>query len=550
MRLFSQFLILWVLFCLACNSQNTLNSSEQFVLKHYLADIQVDSNTLVLSTVAENLQIPWEITWGSDNWIWFTQQKGTVVRLHPETGEQKQILKIPEVHYQKSRGLLGMAIHPDFAQNPYVYLHYTFLDTTRLPDKVIYSRLVRYTYQNEQLTTPKILLDSIPGKTFHNGSRLLISPDKKLFLSTGDAGNPKDSQDLTKITGKILRMNLDGTIPADNPNPKSLIWASGFRNPQGLIVGAKGLIYSSDHGPNNDDEVNLIQKDKNYGWPDVHGFCDTPEEKKFCEKTTIQAPLKAWTPTIAVAGLDYYNHSQIPTWQNSLLLANLKGRALRVLKLDNSGKEIKAEHIYFQKQLGRIRDVCVAPNGDIYLSTSNHDWHVRDQFFMYEKDSLPRPQDDRIIRISLAKKPLLAQIQQLKNRKILQEDKTAAEMPTEDYQVKASQGQLSLGESIYQKHCAACHRADGSGSEAVPTLAKTDWVTGDKIRLIYLVFNGLSDKIKVNGKEYEGEMPGFGVILKDEEMAAVLNYIRTHFGNKASLVSVAEVGEERRSKNQ
>jgi glucose/arabinose dehydrogenase/mono/diheme cytochrome c family protein len=547
MRLLNQFFILVGLFCLACNSQNP---TEQFILNRYLADIQVDNNVLVLSTVAENLQVPWEITWGPDNWLWFTQQKGTVTRLNPETGEQKQILKIKEVHYQKSRGLLGMAIHPDFAQHPYVYLHYTFLDTTRLPDKVIYSKLVRYTYQNQQLISPKILLDSIPGKTYHNGSRVLITPDKKLLLSTGDAGNPQDAQDLAKITGKILRMNLDGSIPVDNPNPKSLIWAAGFRNPQGLIVGVDGQIYCSDHGPNNDDEVNLIQKGKNYGWPEIHGFCDTPEEKKFCAKMPVITPLKAWTPTIAVAGLDYYNNSQIPAWQNSLILANLKGRALRVLKLDKNGQKIQSEHIYLQKQLGRIRDVCVAPNGDIYLTTSNLDWHLRDQYFMYAKDSLPKPKDDRIVRIRVADKSLLAKIQQLKTRITLQEDKMAAEMPTEDYQVKASQDQLSLGESIYKKNCVACHQKDGSGSEAVPTLVKTDWVTGDKTRLIYLVFNGLSDKIKVNNKEYEGEMPGFGVILKDEEIAAVLNYIRTNFGNQAPLVSVAEVSEERRSKNQ
>src|SRR5690606_2014334 len=308
------------------------------------------------------------------------------------------VLKIPDVFYKKSHGLLGFTPHPEFNEYPYVYLHYTFripLDDTREDVK---SRIVRYALTNDSLTKPFILLDSIVGKTYHNGSRLVISPDKKLFFSMGDAGEPELSQDYSHFNGKILRLNLDGSIPDDNPIPGSPVWSSGHRNPQGLVYATNDKLYSSEHGPNNDDEINLIEKGANYGWPDVHGFCDLENEKKFCEDSTVTEPMKAWTPTVATAGLDYYGYDHIPEWNNALLSVNLKGRDHRVLKLNAKGNSITSEHIYFQKRFGRLRDVCVNDKGQIFLATSNRDWHPRYQPWMY--DSLP-PAGDRIIKMEL-----------------------------------------------------------------------------------------------------------------------------------------------------
>ncbi|NJO02309.1 MAG: c-type cytochrome, partial [Bacteroidia bacterium] len=204
------------------------------------------------------------------------------------------------------------------------------------------------------------------------------------------------------------------------------------------------------------------------------------------------------------------------------------------------------EHIYLQKYLGRIRDVCVAPNGDIYLCTSNHDWHPRYQPWMYEGDSLPHSQDDRIIRLSRATAPMLAQIEKRAIQNPLKEDMVAAEMPSEDWARPVGQVSADQGASLYARHCAGCHRPDGKGAEGmIPPLVATEWVTGSKDRLIYAVLNGLSEPIEVNGVNYDQEMPGFAT-LSDEEVAAILSYIRQSFGNQAGIVTSAEILEERR----
>jgi hypothetical protein len=197
---------------------------------------------------------------------------------------------------------------------------------------------------------------------------LLVVGDK-LFISTGDASNQSNPQNLQVINGKILRINLDGTIPADNPLPGSPIWSWGHRNAQGMVY-ANGKLYASEHGPSTDDEVNIIQKGRNYGWPTVKGFCDAPAEITFCNDSNVVEPLIAWTPTIAVCGLDYYNHPMFPAWQQSLLMTTLAAQDLYQLKLNNTFDSIVSSTVIINNTFGRLRDICVAPNGKIYISTS------------------------------------------------------------------------------------------------------------------------------------------------------------------------------------
>ncbi|CAN5552300.1 hypothetical protein BH23BAC1_BH23BAC1_12220 [soil metagenome] len=435
-----------------------------------------------------------------------------------------------------------MAVHPDLENEPYVFLHYTFSFEKENKIEEIQSRLVRYVYRQDKLTN-FILIDSIPGKSFHNGSRLVISPDNKLFFSMGDIGELATTQDVDYLTGKILRINLDGTIPEDNPFPGNPVWAWGFRNPQGLVYAANGNLYGSDHGPANDDEVNLILKGRNYGWPEVAGFCDQEQEIQYCQDSLIMEPLIAWTPTIAGAGLDYYHHEAIPEWNNALILVNLKGRAMRVLELNEKGDAVEQERIYFQKYFGRMRDLTIAPNGDIYLATSNTDWHPRLQPFLY--DTLPEGAD-RIIRLQKATPPMLTQLQEISNPIALIEDPEVLPLLTEDWAYEPTNDKLALGEKLYLQHCASCHRPDGEGiPELVPPLAQSEWVTGDKGRLIQTLLQGLSEPITVRGETYEQEMPPFA-ILPDEEIASILTYIRQSFGNEAGAVIAGEVFEERK----
>ena len=479
-------------------------------------EILLDSTVIGVSTITTGLDVPWEITWGPDNKIWVTEQGGRVSRVDPKSGHKKLLLNVPDVYRKRSMGLLGMAVSRDLKKQPYVFLLHTFFRQ----EKVL-SRLVRYTYKNDTLSEPLILLTDIPGGNGHNGARVILAPDGKLMMSTGDATVSAHAQNNSSINGKILRLNTDGTIPADNPIPGTAVWSSGHRNIQGLFYGANGVFYSSEHGEATDDELNIIRKGGNYGWPDVQGFCDTREEKAFCERHPVTEPVKTWTPTIAPAGIEYYQSSAVPEWNNSVLLTTLKGSSLYVLKLDKEGKKVSSENIYLNQSYGRFRDVCVSPSGEIYISTSNRDWNPSEGF--------PVVSDDRIIRLS----------------KIRTERKAGTERPVVKKEKPAAA--IATGPAIYINYCAACHKKGGEGVTGnFPPLKANRRVTGDKKSLISVVLNGMSGPIKVKGVEYNQPMPAFK-FLNDRDVAAVVSYIRTNFGTKAGDVTAADVRNVRKA---
>ena len=317
------------------------------------------------SVIVQGLNYPWELVWGPDNFIWMTERYGKISRVNPVTGAVIPLLTIKEVVSNGEGGLLGMALHPDFVKNPEVFVSYDYNSGSGYREKI-----VRFTYNGKTLVNPVVLLDNIAASYIHNGCRLLITPDLKLFITTGDASNQSLPQNKSKLNGKILRLNLDGSIPADNPVPSNPYWSFGHRNAQGLVY-AHNIMYSSEHGPTNDDELNIIEKGRNYGWPTVEGYCNNGSEKVFCAANNVKEPIKAWTPTAAVCGLDFYNHELIPSWKNSLLLVALKNARLYQLKLDGSNKVIIESNEYLYNEYGRLRDVCVAPNGRVYVCTSN-----------------------------------------------------------------------------------------------------------------------------------------------------------------------------------
>ena len=331
----------------------------------------LDSTVLTSRTVIDSIDIPWEITWGHDDYIWMTERFGRVSRVNPQTGDQQVILDISATVYDNSEsGLLGLALHPDFATNPYVYIVYTYLSGSN-----ILERLVRYTYNGSSLVSPLTLLDNITGNTTHIGSRLLILPDKTLLMSTGDAQSQSLPQNKNALEGKILRMNLDGTVPADNPTPNSLVYAVGLRNTQGICRAPNGVVYLSEHGPTSDDELNLLIQDRNYGWPTVTGYCNTPPEINFCNANNVLEPIAAWTPTIAPSDLVWYNHSAIPEFNNKLLMTVLKDKELIAFGFNAAGDSVVAEKAYLQNAFGRLRDICISPSGKIYLATNGASWN-------------------------------------------------------------------------------------------------------------------------------------------------------------------------------
>ncbi len=468
--------------------------------------LKLDTSILSITVIADSLEVPWDIDYhGGTNSLIYTEIGGRISRLDLSTGEKKQLLKIESVYQRRTLGLLGMCLHPDMQAFPYLYATYT----VKRKDS-IYSRLERFTYKGDTLISRKLLLE-IPGNTGHNGSRVSFSKSGKLLWATGDAHSQTFAQDSTSLNGKILRLNFDGSIPEDNPIKGSYVYAWGFRNMQGLAVSDRGHVYTSEHGDAIEDEINLIEPMRNYGWPRIEGKHDLPEEEQFAKVKNTKEPIRSWTPVIAPAGLAYYNSGAIPEWKNSLLLTTLKSQSLRVLKLDETGKEIESEQIFLENHYGRLRAVTVSSNGDVYIATSNRDWNPQPGF--------PQPGDDKILRLSRADKAVK---NPLKGRVITEEKE-----------------ETKSGEALYKAYCASCHKPDGTGLGAVfPALKASASVKGDKSALINIFLNG---SISETGPE---QMPAFK-FLSDEEGAAILSYIRKSWGNNGTAIQEQEIKKHR-----
>lgn len=332
--------------------------------------ITIGTTTVTVDTVASGLDIPWEITWGPDNHIWTTERKGIVSRINPVTKTKTQILDITNIVYQASEsGLLGLALHPDFSNTPEVFLAYTFGISSNIKE-----RLVKYTYNGTSLVYPVILIDSITGNTTHDGARLIFLPDTTLLMTTGDAQNKSLPQNLNSLSGKVLRLKTDGSIPANNPFSNSYVYSFGLRNAQGMMLHPNGKIYISEHGAASNDEFQILLSGRNYGWPNVEGFCDLPAEQTFCAANNVVEPLVAWTPTIAPSDMVYYNNPSFPEFHDAVLMTVLKDKKVIALKLNTNGNSVISQTHYLTNTFQRLRDICIGNNKEIYLATNGASW--------------------------------------------------------------------------------------------------------------------------------------------------------------------------------
>ncbi|NJK77817.1 MAG: PQQ-dependent sugar dehydrogenase [Nanoarchaeota archaeon] len=331
-----------------------------------------------VETIAENLKIPWEIDFAPDGRIFFTERIGNLRII------ENNMVSEPVISLKVSGsegGLLGLALDPDFEENHYLYLYYSYSDFFD-----IYNRVVRYVELDNKLFDEIILLDKIPGSQIHDGGRIKFGPDGKLYITTGDAANSKLAQNLDSLSGKILRINSDGSIPDDNPFPNSPVYSLGHRNPQGIDWHPdNGILVATEHGPSGErgiahDEVNVILAGQNYGWPDIVG----DETSENLENPILHTGHDTWAPSGSV----FYNSDKISEWYGKYFIATLRGNHLRMLDLDLENNLVISNKALLDDEFGRLRSVNMGQDGYLYVLTSNQDGRGN-----------PAQNDDRILRI-------------------------------------------------------------------------------------------------------------------------------------------------------
>lgn len=327
---------------------------------------KVSQNAPLAVSVAKGLEIPWALDFLFDGSIIFTERSGRVRLIDTKDGLlQDPLLTISDVAHVGEGGLLGIAVHPDFVTNRFIYVYYTYKDGENLVNRV-----VRFKKRDKSLGDEKIIIDGIPGAANHNGGRIKFGPDGFLYVSTGDARIPDLAQNKNSLAGKILRLKDDGGIPSDNPFPDSPVYSIGHRNPQGMAWDASGRLWITEHGPKAADEVNLIKPGKNYGWPIVRG----DERAAGFEAPVIHSGKETWAPS----GAAFYD--------DSLFFAGLRGQSLYGLA---TGGESPILTGYLNKNFGRLRNVVTGPDNFLYILTSNQDGR-----------GIPTADDDQIIRIN------------------------------------------------------------------------------------------------------------------------------------------------------
>lgn len=331
-------------------------------------NIEPSSSNLVIDTKVSKLDTPWAMDFAADGRIFITERSGRV-RIVKDGALLAEPWLVIDTVTGGEAGLLGLALDPDFAQNRYAYVAYTY----RISDGKIANRLVRLreNTSTNKGTLDKVLLDGITGAANHNGGRVKFGPDGKLYLTMGEAQKPDLSQNLSSLNGKILRINPDGTVPHDNPFPGSPVYSYGHRNPQGLTwQPGTGRLYATEHGPSGglkgigQDEVNYIEPGRNYGWPLISG-------SEVGEGMVTPLLQSGQSETWAPSGATFVT---VGPWAGAILFTGLRGQALYRLTLDaDSPTKITSFDKLLTNVYGRLRDVAQGPDKAIYILTSNRD---------------------------------------------------------------------------------------------------------------------------------------------------------------------------------
>lgn len=335
-------------------------------------EVNIPKNiTVVPELIIDELPIPWGMAFLPDGSMLITEKSGRLI--HFKEGVRTNINNSPAVYNRGQGGLLDVVLDPDYENNGWIYLSYA---SEEGDDKGGNTAIMRAKLQGNTLVDNQLLYKATPNTTGgnHFGSRIAFDDNGYLYFSIGERGEQDvNPQDLGRDGGKIYRLNPDGSIPADNPfvntaGAKTAIYSYGNRNPQGMAKNpATGAIWANEHGPQGGDEINIVQKGKNYGWPLVTygiNYSGTPISDK-TEMEGVENPIHYWVPSIAPSGMVFVTSDKYPAWKGNLLIGSLKFQYLERL-------ELQGEKVVYREKLladiGRVRDVRQAPDGFIYVA--------------------------------------------------------------------------------------------------------------------------------------------------------------------------------------
>lgn len=359
MKRITAFMIVLFVYFSACSSQDNQSTSDD---SEYPVDGNAEKSAENVEVIADDLDIPWSIEKTADS-FYLTERPGYIVRIENDDVERQVVKLEKEVATADEAGLLGFVLAPDFAESQQAYAYYTYEN-----GEGQFNRIIMLHYQDEVWKEEEVLLDEIPSGSFHHGGRLKIGPDDKLYATTGDATEADIAQEETSLGGKILRLNLDGSIPDDNPFTDSYVFSLGHRNAQGMTWTTDETMYASEHGNQANDEVNQIEKGGNYGWPIIEG---DEEREGLVSPVYTSGDKKTWAPS----GMDEY--------KGDLYIAALRGEAILQFDLDAN------EYQEFITDYGRIRDIRI--EGDtLYFISNNTDGRGN-----------PKQADDKLYKLSL-----------------------------------------------------------------------------------------------------------------------------------------------------
>jgi len=327
-----------------------------------------NTSTSSVEILATNFEKPWSIAFADERI--FVSEKSGKIRIVTSSGLLDSpliTLRTPDIF---GGGLLGIATHPNFEINHFLYAYYTYEE-----NNILWNKVIRITEENNKAKEITTIIDKIPGSAFSNGGVIKFGPDGKLYIGTGSVSDSsRESQNLDSLIGKILRLNDDGTIPSDNPFKDSFVFTYGHRNPTGFAWNDQDMMYATESGPTKNDEINLILAGSNYGWPNAQCFTND---------NSFTNPLECFDPGLEPGGIIFYSGDKL-NLGNTMILASQK--ATNLFQVEINDNDVNLERIL--SGVGRIRDVAQGPDGYVYIITTNTDGKA-----------FPAVDDDKLLRI-------------------------------------------------------------------------------------------------------------------------------------------------------